>query len=176
MRILPGAVAAVLLLAVLAGCATPVRKAGGLAASARVEGRPADGAEEACRVALARLEKRRPYLAGEIFHGLDPIPLVVFLAGGEGSLPFTGEIAPFAGGPRPQVEYVVRIAATPPRDADAPLTVSVTFFARYDAAESDADAYDAALAAFRDRISRALHEELTRAGESHGVTWTSGAE
>ena len=54
--------------------------------------------------------------------------------------------------------------------------MSVTFFARYDAAESDASAYDDALTALRDRISRALYEELTRAGEPLGVTWTSGAE
>jgi len=163
----------VVLLGLLAGCATStVRKAGTLASAATMEGRPAPAAEEAARTALDRFEKRRPYLAGEIFHRLDPIPIVIFVDDLFGA----GEMEPFAGGPDPQVEYALRIGVAAPETPAGPVRVTIRLACRYDAVQGDADAYDAALRDFRDLLGRTLVSELRRAGESRGVEWTDSAD
>jgi hypothetical protein len=153
----------------LSGCATPpkVRKAGAIFGTAAVDGTPAGAAEQAARDAVARFEKRRPYLAGEIFHTLDPIPLVVFVDDPFG----VGEIEPFSAGTGPQVEYYLRIEVFPPTKDRSSVGVKIKLLCRYDAVEGDAGAYDEALRAFRDRVFDAFGEELKRAGEVGGVEW-----
>jgi hypothetical protein len=70
------------------------------------------------------------------------------------------------------VEYAVSFDETPPPDAEAPFAVTIRFYARYDASERDATAYDDALAALRDLIAETLMTELRRAAPD--VEWRAG--
>ena len=156
---------ALVLLAALGACATPLRRAAGsMCGEATWLPSGETGTAEAGAAAAAALERRRPYLAGEIYHRLDPAPLVVFHPDPASIPPTIGEIPAFAAGPEPRVEYVVSVR---PAAHETGLYVAV----RYDVPEGDLPAYEEAALAFASLVFRAFAEELERAGTNAGITW-----